>query len=400
MKIKCRPEDFQVRELIRLKLQKTGRYSIYRLEKRYWNTLDVIREVERSYGLKGFSRAGLKDRYSFTVQYLSLLGKGPDRIIAPNYSLTRIGMSNEPILPRMVIGNRFNITLHALQESELSAITTTLPAIRSDGVANYYDEQRFGSARHKQGFIARKLIAGHYNGALKLFLATPGKGDDSKLRRRKKELLANWGNWERCLKIVPFEGKAAIAYLVKNPRDFEGAVKLLPKTLLELFIVAYQSWLWNRMLFKLLQEMGLKTIRIRYNLGEMAFYETLTSHQQDYLTHLPLPALGPKARFPDERIERIAQEVLKEEGLNLNQLKLRFRIKGLFFKPYERRAIFKPVQLKMMGPEPDELYPGKSKVRLSFILPPGSYATVLLKRLLLPPSITAHPSMQNAPQKV
>lgn len=382
MKIKCRPEDFRVRELIRLKIKKTGNYSIYRLEKRYWNTLDVIRELELRYGLKGFSRAGLKDRYALSTQFLSLPGKGPDKIIAPNYSLARIGMAQVPVLPEMVIGNRFDITLRSLNENELALIAAALPSIRRDGVANYYDEQRFGSARHRQGFIARKLIDGHYNGALKLFLAFPGPGDNGKIRRCKQELAANWGQWEKCLTRVPFEGKAAMQHLVKHPRDFEGAVKHLPRTLLELFVNAYQSWLWNQVLYRLLQEMGLTAFRLQYNLGEMVFYQSLTDKQRNYLARLNIPALGPKARFPDERVERIARAVLNDEGVDLNRLKLRFRIKGLFFKPYERPAIFKPAQLKMFGPEPDELYAGKTKLRLSFILPPGCYATVLIKRFL------------------
>jgi tRNA pseudouridine13 synthase len=382
MKIKCRPEDFQVEEIIRLNLKSRGAYSIYRLKKRFWNTLDVIRQVEFRYHLKGFSRAGLKDRYSLSVQFLSLPGKGPDRIDAPNYSLVRIGMADEPVTPQLVIGNRFQITLRAVEDGEVNLLNQGLALVRKFGVANYYDEQRFGSARHKEGFIARKLIAGHYNGALKLFLATPAPADDSRTRKRKKELLANWGDWERCLRIVPFEGQAAIKHLKSHPRDFEGAVKLLPKTLLELFVNAYQSWLWNQILTEVLQAMGLGKLRVWYNLGEMVFYEELSQEQFQYLGQLFIPAPGPRAQFPDERLERIAQAVLAKEGLNLRQLKFRFHIKGIFFKPYLRPAVFKPAKLKSSNPEPDDLYPGKNKLQLSFILPPGSYATVLLKRLM------------------
>ncbi|MGQ9707663.1 MAG: tRNA pseudouridine(13) synthase TruD [bacterium] len=382
MKIKCRPEDFRVEEIIRLNLKPKGRYSIYRLEKRFWNTLDVIRQVESCYRLKGFSRAGLKDRYSLSVQYLSLPGKGPDRIIAPNYSLYCIGMADEPVTPQLVIGNRFDITLRRLDDIEVALCTRVLPFLRRFGIANYYDEQRFGSARHKEGFIARKLIDGHYNGALKLYLASPTQGDDSRTRKRKREILANWGDWERCLRYVTFEGQRAIKHLLSHPKDFEGAIKLLPKTMLELFINAYQSWLWNRILTKILQEMGLGILRLRYKFGEMVFYEQLTKAQSQYLNQLIIPAPAPKAHFKGELIERIVESILAEEGLNLMRLKLRFYIKGLFFKPYPRPAIFKPVGLRVGNPEPDELYPGKNKFRLFFILPPGSYATVLIKRLM------------------
>ncbi|MGB9741576.1 MAG: tRNA pseudouridine(13) synthase TruD [bacterium] len=381
MKLKCQPEDFRVEEILRLRLKPRGAYSIYRLEKRFWNTLDVIRQVQFRYRLKGFSRAGLKDRYSRSIQYLSLPGKGPELIAAPNYQLTFIGMADEPVTPALLIGNRFRITVRSLKEEELDAAGRSLPLIKKFGVANYYDEQRFGSARHQAGFIARKLIAGHYNGALKLFLATPSADDDSRTRRIKEQLAMNWGQWQKCREIVPIEGKEAISHLVKRPKDFEGAVRLLPKTLLELFINAYQSWLWNETLRLLLEELGRADLRVRYRLGEMVFYEKLTAAEARYLFRLVIPVPGPRAVFKSEKISRIVQRVLAKEGLELKSLKLKFRVKGLYFKPWDRPAVFKPQKLAIEEPQPDELYPGKRKLTISFVLPPGAYATVLVKRL-------------------
>jgi tRNA pseudouridine13 synthase len=55
----------------------------------------------------------------------------------------------------------------------------------------------------------------------------------------------------------------------------------------------------------------------------------------------------------------------------------------VFFKAYERQTVVKPDQLKASPPEPDDFYPGRKKLVLSFFLPPGSYATMLIKRLSL-----------------
>ncbi len=382
MKIKCQPDDFCVEEIVRLKIKNRGRYSIYRLEKRFWNTLDVIRDIQVRYQLKGLSRAGLKDRYSFSIQYLSLPGRGPEQITSSNYRLIRIGMADEPVTPERLMANRFQITVRCLNADEIKTIEQSLPAVERYGVANYYDEQRFGSARHHAGFIARKLIDGHYNGALKLFLATPSASDDSRMRKVKQELALNWGNWQKCLEIVPFEGKKAVKHLVQQPRDFEGAIKLLPKTLLELFINAYQSWLWNETLRLLLEEMGVVRFRVRYNLGVMAFFGDLSTEDAKYLGQLSIPTPGPHAAYESERVERIVSAVLEKEGLELKMLKLKFRIKGLYFKSWKRPAVFKPDKLKIDQPHTDELYPDKYKIRLGFDLPPGCFATVLLKRLV------------------
>jgi tRNA(Glu) U13 pseudouridine synthase TruD len=69
MKLKVKPEDFRVEERLKLRIKRGGLFSVYRLEKRLWNTLDVVRQLEQKYGMRRISRAGLKDRYSCSVQY-------------------------------------------------------------------------------------------------------------------------------------------------------------------------------------------------------------------------------------------------------------------------------------------------------------------------------------------
>lgn len=102
--------------------------------------------------------------------------------------------------------------IRALEKSELRRLEAAVPFVRQFGFVNYYDEQQFGSARHKQGFIAQKLIEGHHNGALKLYLTTPNGVDDSAAKRRKRELLANCGNWQTCLKIATFKTRTIFKY--------------------------------------------------------------------------------------------------------------------------------------------------------------------------------------------
>ncbi len=381
MKLKCRPEDFRVEELLSLRLARHGRYSVYRLEKRYWNTLDVIRELERRNRFRSVGRAGLKDRYSQSVQYLSVAGPGPDEIIEKNWRLVLAGKSDEPVTREAVSGNRFTITLRQLTSDEVGRVGTALPQVRASGLPNYYDEQRFGSARGGQGFIGRKLLDGHYNGALKLLLATPSAADDTATRRRKQLALDCWGDWPRVRDCAPPEARAAVEHLVGRPSDSKGAVKLLPRPLLELFLNAYQSWLYNEILCALLRKLGIPTREVAYSQGRLAFYQVLAPDQLRYLDRLTIPVPGPGAEFASDRVAAITTEVLAREGLELEGMKLTLRLRGLYFKPYPRRALLRPAELRARGPADDELYPGHHKLELSFTLPPGSYATVVVKRL-------------------
>ena len=213
MKLKVRPADFYVEEHLGLRPGRRGAYSLYRLEKEGWNTLDIIRELEHRYHLHGIRRAGLKDRYTRSVQYLSIPGPGPSAIAAQDWKLTFVGRSTEPISNAALLGNRFSITLRDLTPDEVAAIDASFPEVILWGIPNYYDEQRMGSARHGQGFIARRLIAGHHNGALKLWLATPSAADSPRTRRAKQATLEHWGDWFRCRQYVPPEARAALDHL-------------------------------------------------------------------------------------------------------------------------------------------------------------------------------------------
>ena len=338
MKLKVRPEDFRVEEKLKLRLKRAGAFSIYRLEKRLWNTLDVIRHLEHRYGLRRIGRAGLKDRYALSVQYLSVPGRGPESVVEKNYTLRLAGKADQPVSRDVLLGNRFSIVLRAMPAAEAEAVLAALPRMKRFGFPNYYDEQRMGSARHGRGFIARRLVDGHLNGALKLYLATPSAADDTRTRRNKTLVEQYWGDWRKCLELVAPEAWPAVKYLAFHPRDFAGAIKLLPRDLLELFINAYQAWLWNSIMVGVLEDSGVPLDYVDYSLGRFAFYKELQPGQQRYLSRLRIPAPAPDAEFSSDRVARVAAGVLEREGLEMSQLKLKVRILGVYFKGYERPA--------------------------------------------------------------
>jgi tRNA pseudouridine13 synthase len=383
MRIKCRPDDFQVREKLDLRVGRSGQYSVYRLRKQLWNTLDVVRDLERKHGFVDVGRAGLKDRYSLSTQYLSVPGRGPRKVTDKNYTLEYIGRSEEPVSRRILLGNDFTVTARDLHEREAEVILQSLPAVQRFGFANYYDEQRLGSARHGEGFIARRMVDGHFNGALKLYLATPSPADDPKTRRMKTLVAENWGRWVDVVRLVPYEARPVVEHLIRKPRDFKGAIGFVPRSLLELFIGAYQAYFWNETLVVFLRELGTPTREISYSHGHLAFWNELSAEHDACLDKLVIPAIGPRAKFQSERIQAITTALLKREGLELGDLKPKTHILGIFFKSYERRARVVPERLRSTKPEPDDLYPGRLKLTLSMFLPAGSYATILLKRLSL-----------------
>lgn len=397
MKIKVIAEDFQVEEKMTLNTQPIGRYSIYLLEKKNWSTLDMMDYLKRKYRLATIRYAGLKDRYAHTIQYVSIIGEGPDKIIEENFSLTFIGKSEYPVSRDYLLGNSFHITLRDIKESDIPKINSTLKKIQFDGLPNFYDEQRFGSIRHGKGFFTQKILLKHFNGALKLYMATPAGSDDNLTRTSKKFLADNWGDWEKCKRIKYREFKPVINYLVKKPKDFKGAIRQINRRILELLILTYQSYLWNEILAELLGSLNLKLYPYPYLAGNLLFYNTLPPEVKTYLSDLSIPTPSPKVTFKSEKLGKITTDILNREGFVLRDLRLPIRVRGIFFKSFERKALVFPENLSVKEPEPDERYKNKVKLELNFFLPKGCFATILVKRLqiaiglkpmsVLPPSV-------------
>jgi tRNA pseudouridine13 synthase len=385
VKLKVQPDDFEVEELMPLKLSSSGRFAIYRLEKRLWNTWDVIDFIKRKYRLGDVRRAGLKDRYSHSFQYVSIKGTGPRNIREHNFELHRLGQANEPVSLALMTGNRFRIVLRDMSETEVAALKRNRPDLERYGFANFYDEQRFGSSRHGEGHIAHKLILGHFNGALKLYMATPSAYDEPETRRNKAFLERNWGDWQLCLKHSRPEYTMILRYLTKHPRDFEGALLRVRHEFLSMFLNSYQSYLWNETLNELILSFELPTVSVPYSGGEMLFFRQLNSKAESFFAAHEIPVAAPHTRTDNERIVRALNTVLTREGLTLGDMKPQLRLKGLFFKAYSRRGVVKAEDLAVSRPLADDLYPGRKKVELAFRLPPGCYATAVIKRLLLDP---------------
>lgn len=263
MKIKERPEDFQVEELTDVKPQDSGPFALYRLEKRNLNTLDALQFVRRRWKVdrERISFGGLKDRHAKTVQYFTIFN-GPERQLnQTGLHVEYLGRVAEPFTSKDIRANRFRITIHDLSEDEIQHAQQALEEIRHDGMPNYFDEQRFGSASEGE-FMARHLVHGRYEEALRLALTAPYEFDRKDQKREKSFLRAHWGDWKKCMERFPTSrerkrpetfAQKAIAHLIHNPTDFRGALAFIHPEQRHLYLNAFQSYLWNRMLARWLE---------------------------------------------------------------------------------------------------------------------------------------------------
>jgi tRNA pseudouridine13 synthase len=385
MKLKQQPEDFQVEEVTAVVPGGGGPFSLYRLEKRGWATLDALQAMRRRWKLepRRISYGGLKDRHAQTVQYLTIF-HGPRRHLQHHdVTLSYLGQVPAPYTSRDIRANRFRITLRALHPQETSVAQQTLEEVRADGVANYFDDQRFGSVVSGERFVARAIVQDRCEEALQLALAEPYAYDRGPQKQEKAILRAHWGDWAACKALLPRgHARSLVDYLVSHPEDFRGAVARLRPELRSLYLSAYQSHLWNRILAQALTQLCRpeQLVWINLRLGKVPMHRRLDEGQRTELAHLLLPL--PSARLkldPCDPRAPFLEAVLTEEGLGLHKLKIK-AFREPFFAKGERPALCRPAGLTYEA-SADEHSPGRQKLLLAFELPRGSYATLIVKRI-------------------
>lgn len=386
MKLKQDPDDFRVEELTDVHPGPDGPFAFYRLSKRGWTTHDAISAIRRRWqlDLRRVAWGGLKDRHAVTIQYMTIW-RGPQRGLEQNgIQLEYLGQVHEPFAARAIAGNRFHVVLRDLPPDRAGTAQRDLDILRTDGWPNYFDDQRFGSVSGDRDFIARHLVRGDFETALRLALAEPYRHDRAEAKREKTTLREFWGRWNECKARLPrSHARSLVDYLVHHPADFRGAIERLRPDLQGLFLSAYQSFLWNEILSAWLadsfREDDLLTIQLQ--IEKLHSPRRLNDLQRAYWheARLPLPA----ARWPFDSNTpwaTAASKVLAVEELTWDQIKIR-GLRKPFFTKGDRPAWCVPRDLSgEVGV--DERNRGKARFSLHFVLPRGSYATLLVKRLL------------------
>jgi tRNA pseudouridine13 synthase len=385
MKLKQSPDDFRVEELTDVLPSSSGDFAFYRLDKKGWTTPDALSALRRRWKIDGnrLSYGGLKDRHAHTIQYLTVLHGPKQNLDHHDTHFEYLGQVIHPYISEDIRANRFTLTLRDIRDEELLSCQSSLEELSKVGVANYFDDQRFGSVPKSGEFVAKEMILGRFESALKIAIAAPYEHDRAPAKREKNLLNQHWGDWKTLKSELPKgHARSLVDYLVTHPDDFRGAAIRLRPDLQGLYLAAYQSHLWNRMLAKWLQ-MNLsqeEIVRIRLKLGSFPTPRSMSEEKLSQWKGLTLPLLSARQKIdPSDPLVPIIDQVMKEEGFPLTEMKIRGLQKPYFSKG-DRAAMIQPDQLSF-STEPDEKHPRRQKILLKFELPRGCYATMIVKRI-------------------
>ena len=383
MKLKRQPEDFQVEELSQFPMT-GGIFAVYRLTKRSMGTPEVIEEILRRWKLPRdkVSYGGLKDKHALTTQFVTIF-QGPRRDLRERaFELVYLGQASRPFAPHDIDGNRFLVTLRSLQTQSVEPIVEAISQVKQYGIPNYFDDQRFGSVGFSGEFVAHPWCLGDYERTLWLALADPNEHDRPDERAEKKILRDLWGDWNQCKqRLSQSNRRSIITYLDDRPGDFRGAVSRLRVDLRGIYLAAFQSALWNRLLAAWLQTVCRpeQLVAVPLKLGPVPFFLQLDPEQRQQLQSTELPLPSARIKLEPGRIATVMDRVLSDFGMELRQIRVKYP-RDSFFSKGERRAVIVVDKVEHLV-APDELDSGRQKIRLSFDLPRGSYATIFVKRL-------------------
>ena len=388
MKIKQRPEDFVVREGYRFAEDPEGPVWVYRMDKQKVSTLLALERLSKEFGVKrkNLSVCGLKDKQGRTEQLVGVFGGslGETEVVqSGDLRLKLLGRTAQPLSSANITANRFEVTVRDLSSEEAARVPESTAEVQRAGVVNYFDSQRFGFLKHGQGFIAKHLLRGDFEGALKAFLATPSeldKSDDAKVKAFWRD---HWGEW--VLHAPQEAGKRyapVLRRLRESPKDFKGAFMHIDRRLRAMVLFELQSYVWNEGAKRYLQMRvpAAELIGLRYQAGSLVLPRALPRELRDELWQTTFPLLAPDSTFEDERIREAAMGALHAERLDLAHLRVP-ETPQLFFRHEERPLFVVPGKLRVHEARPDELNRGRFKVNLSFTLPPGAYATLVVRRV-------------------
>jgi len=374
-KIKEKPEDFIVEEItkngeilkINQKFEKEdeeGDFVVFVLQKRLWDTYQALLKISKALnrGKKAFSFAGTKDRRAITTQLASFYKIEKEKLLQLKIKDIQINgawKSKEGIRLGELLGNRFEIFVKTKNyEEEYFNEFKKLCKI-----PNYFGPQRFG-ARENNFDIGIKLLKRDFESATFEFLCST-KNERNEEAKNARERLREEMDFKKALEYFPkflkYE-RRMLSFLSKQPKNFIGAFRTLPRSLKLMFIHAVQAKIFNEAL-----EMKVK---------ENTFENEKRRCKSNFYGFPDLQNISQDGEFPlgnlvgyESILDSYEEEILNKYELSKED----FLIKEFpeISQKGKLRALIVPVK-------DFEFKKEVGGVRLMFSLPNGSYATVFL----------------------
>jgi len=148
-RLKETPEDFLVEELPLYAPSGAGEHTWVEVEKRLRTTDEVAAELAAAAGTDSdrVGWAGRKDREAVARQWLSVPGVPPERaagFAGEGWRVLRAAAHHERLRMGELTGNRFHLRVRDVDDGAAAAAATRLAELARHGLPNHFGDQRFG----------------------------------------------------------------------------------------------------------------------------------------------------------------------------------------------------------------------------------------------------------------
>lgn len=396
-RIRAYYEDFYVEELPLILPSGKGPNTWLLIEKIGRNTLDVVLDVARELKIsrKRMGFAGMKDKAALTRQWICISNLEPEELPnleekLYNVKIIKTVKHEKKLRIGQLLGNKFRILIRDSENPVEDALITSrvLSQLSQTGVLNYYGWQRFGKNRPNTHIVGKHLVQNDLRGAVDSYIGDPYPEEAEHIKRARE--LYDEGEYGKALESMPsgmrYE-KMMLRELIKVKKttgeikedSYKKALESLPKPLKRMFVHAYQSFLFNKVVSER-AKLGVD----RYVEGDIVIdnHEHLIHQFQDkeidariknFQAHPTSPLYGSKVPLAGGAVGVIEKRILARESIKLDQFTCTKMPKmgshGL------RRAI----RFKIWNTSSESTDEG---VLVGFSIPKGCYATAVLREIM------------------
>ncbi|XP_036183457.1 pseudouridylate synthase 7 homolog isoform X1 [Myotis myotis] len=389
-----------------------GSYCHFVLYKENKDTMDAINVLSKYLRVKPniFSYMGTKDKRAITVQEIAVLKITAQRLAHLNKCLMNFKLGNfsyqkNPLKLGELQGNHFTVVLRNITGTD-GQVEQAMNSLKEIGFINYYGMQRFGTTAVPTYQVGRAILQNSWAEVMDLILK-PRSGAEKGYLVKCREEWAKTKDPAAALRKLPVkrcvEGQLLRGLSKYGMKNIVSAFGIIPRNNRLMYIHSYQSYVWNNMVSKRIEEYGLTPVP-----GDLVLKGATATYIEEedvnnYSIHdvvMPLP--GFDVIYPKHKISDAYREMLTADNLDIDNM--RHKIRDYSLSGAYRKIIIRPQNVSWevvayddpkiplfntdvdnLEGKPPPVFASEGKYRalkMDFSLPPSTYATMAIREVL------------------
>uniref|UniRef100_F6ZYF5 Pseudouridylate synthase 7 homolog n=1 Tax=Equus caballus TaxID=9796 RepID=F6ZYF5_HORSE len=327
-----------------------GSYCHFVLYKENKDTMDAINVLSKYLRVKPniFSYMGTKDKRAITVQEIAVLKITAQRLAHLNKCLMNFKLGNfsyqkNPLKLGELQGNQFTVVLRNITGTD-AQVQQAMNSLKEIGFINYYGMQRFGTTAVPTYQVGRAILQNSWAEVMDLILK-PRSGAEKGYLVKCREEWARTRDPAAALRKLPVrrcvEGQLLRGLSKYGMKNMVSAFGIIPRNNRLMYIHSYQSYVWNNMVSKRIEEYGLKPVP-----GDLVLKGATATYIEEedvdnYSIHdvvMPLP--GFDVIYPKHKISEAYREMLTADNLDIDNM--RHKIRDYSLSGAYRKVVIRP----------------------------------------------------------